>query len=91
MFENEFDNHEDSEADLWDDPQAGCRWAWEAGDFDLWSAGPVTGWRQCELPDTRLACGLRSSLRTKGVSWPFPMPRRRPCVAFCQERAGDGT
>jgi hypothetical protein len=83
MFKDEFDNHEDSTAAVWQ--------TWDGGDFDPWPAGPETGWRLCELPAARVASGSLSDLRTKGVAWPFSTPRRCSCDAVCRERANDGS
>jgi hypothetical protein len=80
MFEDEFKNHESSEAGLWDDWDASCWQEGDAGGFDLWPAGAKTGWRQCELPNVRVASALRHSLRTQAVSWRFSAPRRCPCL-----------
>lgn len=89
ISEDEFDSREDSNAGVWDDPQA---MFWRKGEgFDPWSAGPRTGWRQCELPYVRGAAGLRFRLRARGVSWPFSTPRRGPCAAACRELVGDGS
>lgn len=89
MLEDKFDNHEDSEG-IWDDPQARFGQEWDVADFARQPTGAKTGWRRCELPEVRVASGMRPSLRTQGLSWPFSTPRRCPCVV-CRERASDGS